>query len=309
MARHTYDEALRRLLVHEGGYTNHPSDPGGPTNFGITIYDYRMYIDPKGQARDVRAMSVDQAKKIYRAKYWDVQRCDELPPGVDYAVFDYGVNSGVGRSGKVLRRLVGLRDHTSSITDEVIAAVAQRDPATLVDAMCAERMRFLQGLKTWRTFGNGWGRRVQEVRAAARKMAVTEGDWEEDDMPEQSAGIEGTPRHKETNPIAKTAAAAFAAGSAGVFTVYNWAIENPIYAAMIIQGAIALAIMISRSREEKAKPDPVPVAFDAIPVQLPPELPKVATAQRAEEAPVSPQIQTFLQDIEAKPLQKPGAAS
>lgn len=308
MARHTYDEALRRLLVHEGGYTNHPSDPGGPTNYGITIYDYRMYINPKGQARDVQAMTVDQAKKIYREKYWDVQRCDELPPGVDYAVFDYGVNSGIGRSGKVLRRLVGLRDNTSKITDEVIAAVAKRDPVTLVDAIMAERIRFLQGLKTWRTFGRGWGRRVQEVRAAARTMAAKD-DWSEEDLPEQTAGIEGTPRYKPSNPLAKPAAAALAAGSAGVFAVYNWTIENPIYAAMIIQGAIALAIMIVRSREEKAKPDPVPVSFDAIPVQLPPELPKVETAQRAEEAPIPPQIQTFFQDIEAKPLQRPGAAS
>ena len=84
MAASTYDEALRRLLVHEGGYSNHPSDPGGPTNFGITIYDYRKYVKPDATAADVRAMKVEDAKAIYRSKYWDVMHCDELPAGVDY---------------------------------------------------------------------------------------------------------------------------------------------------------------------------------------------------------------------------------
>jgi lysozyme family protein len=88
MAASTYDEALRRLLVHEGGYTNHPSDPGGPTNFGITIYDYRKYVKPNATAADVRTMRLDEAKAIYRTKYWDAQRCDDLPAGIDDTVFD-----------------------------------------------------------------------------------------------------------------------------------------------------------------------------------------------------------------------------
>lgn len=121
MAASTYDDALRRLLVHEGGYSNHPSDPGGPTNFGITIADYRAYVKPDATADDVRNMTVDGAKRIYRKRYWDAQRCDELPAGVDYSVFDYGVNSGIGRSGKVLRRVVGLPDNTSVVTDQVLA--------------------------------------------------------------------------------------------------------------------------------------------------------------------------------------------
>ena len=91
MTAANYDEALRRLLAHEGGYTNHPSDPGGPTNFGITIHDYRKYVKPNATAADVRAMTVDEAKAIYRAKYWNAQRCDGLPAGVDYSVFDYAL--------------------------------------------------------------------------------------------------------------------------------------------------------------------------------------------------------------------------
>lgn len=171
MAQESYEEALRRLLVHEGGYTNHPSDPGGPTNFGITIEDYRKYVKANASAADVRAMKVDEAKAIYRARYWDAQRCDELPAGLDYAVFDYGVNSGIGRSGRVLRRVLGLPDQTRTITDDVIAAARRADARKLIVALCGERLAFLQRLKTWPVFGAGWGRRVAEVKAAALGMA------------------------------------------------------------------------------------------------------------------------------------------
>lgn len=146
-------------------------DPGGPTNFGITIHDYRKYVKPNASAADVRAMRLEDAKRIYRSKYWDAQRCDELPPGVDYAVFDYGVNSGVGRSGKVLRRVLHLSDASHAVTDGVIAAARVRKPADLVAVICDERLAFLRRLKTWPVFGAGWSRRVKEVRAAALAMA------------------------------------------------------------------------------------------------------------------------------------------
>src|SRR5258705_5153236 len=101
MTASSYDEALRRVIVHEGGYSNHPTDPGGPTNWGITIHDARAYWKTEATAADVRSMPVEVAKDIYRSKYWDAMRCDDLPAGVDYAVFDYGVNSGIGRAVRV----------------------------------------------------------------------------------------------------------------------------------------------------------------------------------------------------------------
>jgi lysozyme family protein len=84
--------------VHEGGYRNHPRDPGGRTNWGLTLGDYRRYIYTHATANDVRTMPVAAAKRIYRAHYWDALRCDELPAGLDYCIFDYGVNSGIGRA-------------------------------------------------------------------------------------------------------------------------------------------------------------------------------------------------------------------
>lgn len=171
MATWTYDDALARLLQHEGGYSNHPDDPGGPTNFGITIADYRRYVKRDATAADVRAMSVDEAKVIYRRRYWDAQRCDELPAGVDYAVFDYGVNSGIGRSGQVLRRVLALPDNRSAVSDEVVEAARRADARAAVVAICDERLRFLKSLRTWEVFGRGWARRVSEVKAAALAMA------------------------------------------------------------------------------------------------------------------------------------------
>lgn len=175
MSSSSFPAALARLLVHEGGYTHHPSDPGGPTNFGITIVDYKKYVKPDATAADIKAMRLDDAKRIYRAKYWDALRCDELPAGVDYAVFDYGVNSGVARSGKVLRRVLALPDNTGAVTDAVIAAARAAAAAATIAAICEERLRFLKSLKTWSVFGKGWGRRVAEVRAAALSMAAGAG--------------------------------------------------------------------------------------------------------------------------------------
>lgn len=166
----SFEPSLERLLQHEGGYSNHPDDPGGPTNFGITIHDYRKYIYADATADDVQHMHLDDAKRIYKAKYWDALKCDDLPLGVDYAVFDYGVNSGVFRAAKVLQRLVGV-DADSFIGPDTLAHVAKANPQKLIEEICNERLGFLQSLHTWPTFGKGWARRVREVQAVAITMA------------------------------------------------------------------------------------------------------------------------------------------
>ena len=149
-----YNDCLTRLLKDEGGYSNNPNDPGGPTNFGITLKDYRLYVNPQGTANDVRSMTVDQAKTIYKSKYWDALSCDSLPSGVDYSCFDYGVNSGLGRPRKALQRFKSL----SGIQ--------------LIDAINDERMAFLRSLNTFPTFGRGWTRRVNGVREYSKFLAT-----------------------------------------------------------------------------------------------------------------------------------------
>ena len=170
MAASSYNAALARLLAHEGGYSNHPSDPGGPTNYGITIHDYRRYVKADADAADMRAMPLGDARAIYKTKYWDALACDDLPAGLDYCVFDYGVNSGISRAAKVLQRVLGVADD-GRIGPLTLTAVARRDAGELVEKICDERLVFLRRLKTWPVFGRGWGRRVAEVKAVALAMA------------------------------------------------------------------------------------------------------------------------------------------
>jgi lysozyme family protein len=172
MATGGFPRALARVLAHEGGYSNHPDDPGGPTNFGITIADYRRYVKADATAADIKAMCVEEAETIYRAAYWDAMRCDDLAAGLDYAVFDYGVNSGIGRAVRVLQRLLGLPDD-GRMTDAVVSSLRKREPSALIAGLCDERLAFLKRLKTWPVFGAGWGRRVAEVRALALDMAAS----------------------------------------------------------------------------------------------------------------------------------------
>lgn len=167
MAASNYETCLKYVLKHEGGHVNHPKDPGGETNYGITIAVARA----NGYAGPMRDIPMNTVKRIYRAKYWDALRCDDLPHGVDYAVFDYGVNSGISRSAKVLQRTLGIPDD-GRVGPETIAAVNKCDAFDLVDRLCDERLAFLRRLVTWPTFGKGWSRRVAEVRRDAGMMVV-----------------------------------------------------------------------------------------------------------------------------------------
>lgn len=270
MTASNYDEALRRLLAHEGGYTNHPSDPGGPTNFGITIHDYRKYLKPNATAADVRAMTLDQAKVIYRAKYWKAQRCDDLPAGVDYSVFDYGVNSGTGRSGKVLRRVVGLPDNTHVVTDQVLDAVAKRNAKVVVTAINDERLRFLKSLKTWPVFGAGWGRRVSEVKTFSLQLAerpIVAKAPATHSLPSETAPAKGVvPLPKGLQKV--TTATPVAAGGATAKTLHDsghdpWTILAVAGGFILIAGIGWVAFHWWQERKQHAPtPDlvPVPVA-------------------------------------------------
>lgn len=242
MTAASYALSIKNVLAHEGGYTNHPKDPGGPTNWGITIHDARKYWKPQATAADVKAMPLSVAQDIYRARYWAAQRCDELPAGLDYSMFDYGVNSGIGRSGKVLRRLVGLPDNTSVVTPEVIAAVAKRKTVDLIKALNDERLRFLQSLKTWPTFGKGWGRRVAEVRALSLQMAA--GAVANDNFT-VTATNDNEVMAKGTVKAPPLGAVAASSGTAGVGTgAYGleWIAAHPGASVFIGIGAVVVTI-------------------------------------------------------------------
>jgi lysozyme family protein len=156
-----FDTAFTKLLGHEGGYVNHPNDPGGETNWGITIAVARSH----GYTGSIRSMPQTVAKAIYKKSYWDTVRADELPPLIRYAVFDAAVNSGVKQSSKWLQRAIGVTDD-GIIGPKTISAAKLTDPQIALRKLLAVRLRFFTGLKTWNNFGRGWARRIADLMDA-----------------------------------------------------------------------------------------------------------------------------------------------
>lgn len=165
-----FDECLALVLKHEGGWNDHPKDPGGETNMGVTKRTWEEWIGKRVEPGSLKSLTVADVAPLYKEKYWDRVKGDDLPDGVDYAVFDFAVNSGVGRATRVLQQAVGVTPD-GIIGPKTLAAVNAMPPRDLVDEICDKRLAFLQGLFTWPTFGRGWSRRVAEVRKTALDMA------------------------------------------------------------------------------------------------------------------------------------------
>jgi len=170
MAAENWEKAFQMVLKHEGGYVNNPRDPGGMTNLGVTKKVWEEFVGREVDEREMRALTPDVVKPLYKKNYWDKIKGDQLPSGVDYAAYDLAVNSGTGRAAKYLQQIAGV--HADGVIGpksmEVILAC---DPVETVDAICDMRLDFLQKLPTWGTFGKGWGRRVEEVKSIGLQMA------------------------------------------------------------------------------------------------------------------------------------------
>jgi lysozyme family protein len=166
-----FDACLAKLLVHEGNFVNHPSDPGGMTNLGVTARVWEEWVGHPVDEKQMKALTPELVAPLYRKKYWDACRANDLVSGLDYCVFDIAVNSGVGRAIKFLQSCVGVTPDGGfgSITFALVKK-AEEDPKALIENYCAKRLEFLQSLKTFETFGKGWSRRVQEVKDKALKM-------------------------------------------------------------------------------------------------------------------------------------------
>lgn len=169
-----FARCLDRVLAHEGGYADHPKDPGGATNMGITHRTLARWrkVSPwwKLPKAEVRALSKAEAARIYESSYWRPVRGDELPAGVDLAVFDYAVNSGPPRAIKALQTSLKVKVD-GLIGPLTLRAVGRASTAATITALCDSRLSFLRRLATFATFGRGWTRRVSEIRAAALAMA------------------------------------------------------------------------------------------------------------------------------------------
>jgi len=167
-----FADALTALLIHEAGFVDNKDDPGGMTNLGVTAATWAMWVGHDVNEKQMRALTPSIVAPLYKRKYWDACRADELISGLDYAVFDYAVNSGVGRAIKALQNCIGVAPDGGFGTT-TMAAVSQfkGDAAkTLVEEYCDNRLQFLKSLKTFPVFGKGWEKRVNEVKAMSLKM-------------------------------------------------------------------------------------------------------------------------------------------
>lgn len=169
--KENFDNCFEMMLAHEGGYVDHPKDPGGRTNLGVTQRVWEEWLSRPVSEKEMRALTPEMVKPLYKRKYWDAVRADDLVAGVDYCVFDVAVNSGPGRAIKFLQSSVGTTPD-GGFGPATLAAVkeAEKEPAKLIEAYCFMRLEFLKSLKTYETFGKGWKRRVDEVEAKALKM-------------------------------------------------------------------------------------------------------------------------------------------
>ena len=164
-----FDAALAAVLDHEGGFVNHPADPGGMTNLGCTKKVWEEWCGRESNEKEMRELTKQDVSPIYKQKYWDKIQGDYLPAGVDYVVFDCAINSGPGRAAKFLQQVVGATQD-GAIGPGTLGAVEAIPAAEIVVRYSAVRLGFLQGLATWETFGKGWERRVEEVKHSALKM-------------------------------------------------------------------------------------------------------------------------------------------
>lgn len=176
-----FEQCLTWLLKHEGGFVNHPEDPGGMTNKGITARVYEQWLsetidsEPVVTEDTMRNIPASHVAAIYREEYWNRVSGDQLPAGLDWAVFDWAVNSGVGRSARTLQKIVGVTVD-GGIGPMTLGAVGIHEPEKLITDMYSRRQAFYERLKTFETFGKGWTRRNEETLEQAIKLCRGEVD-------------------------------------------------------------------------------------------------------------------------------------
>ena len=167
--KENFDKCLEMLLEHEGGYVNHPSDPGGMTNLGVTKRVYDEWIGRESTEQEMRDLTPEDVGPIYRKNYWSRLRLDDVGSGIDWALMDFCVNSGPSRPAKALQRAVGAVAD-GAVGPKTLQLVAEKDPEFVIDYIYTVRQAFYESLRTFDTFGRGWTRRNKETLEQALSM-------------------------------------------------------------------------------------------------------------------------------------------
>lgn len=179
--KENFNKSVALVLKHEGGYVDHPSDPGGATNKGVTLATYRRYIKRNGTKADLKKLTTKQAESVYKKHYWDKIKGDDLPSGIDHAVFDFCVNSGPTRSAKFLQEALDVKVD-GKIGPVTIEAAENKQARDVIYTLCRARLAWMRGLNIWPTFGKGWEKRVNRVQSEAYKFAEIQGHDSRDNV-------------------------------------------------------------------------------------------------------------------------------
>ena len=167
--KNNFDKCLHMLLEHEGGYVNNVHDKGGMTNLGVTKRVYDDWIGRESTEQEMRDLTPDDVAPIYKKNYWNRVKGDSLPSGLDWACFDWAVNSGSGRPAKAVQRAVGATQD-GAIGNQTLGLIAEKDPKFIIDYVYTVRQAFYESLDDYKHFGRGWSRRNTETLHQAMKM-------------------------------------------------------------------------------------------------------------------------------------------
>ena len=167
--KNNFEKCLEMLLHHEGGYVNDSRDSGGMTNLGVTKRVYDKWIDRESTEQEMRDLTPEDVAPIYKKNYWDRVKGDLLPSGLDWACFDWAVNSGSGRPAKAVQRAVGATVD-GAIGKQTVGLIMEKDPEFIIDYVYTVRKSFYESLDDYKHFGRGWSRRNKETLRQALKM-------------------------------------------------------------------------------------------------------------------------------------------
>lgn len=248
MTAGNFNRSIAEILKWEGGYVDHPKDPGGATNLGITIGTLSRFRGRKATKADVAALSRTEAIRIYRRFYADPVHFDELPAGLDHVTLDPTINSGETRGVRWLQQALGLgpADCDGRMGPKTIAVTETADPRRVIPEACRRRMGFLRGLRTWTTFGKGWSRRVAACEAFAMMLAAeAAGRGVKQAM---QAGADGADAQARKDARGATVTATGGTGGALLPDMSEWAMG-----ALVVAVIVALVVLIGRRRHEKTR--------------------------------------------------------
>jgi lysozyme family protein len=169
MAQTNFNACLQLTLSFEGGFVDNKFDAGGATNKGITRKTLSAYRQRPVSRAELLSLSADEIKAIYHLLFWQPIRGDDLPLGVDAAVFDYAVNSGPRAAIKSLQRALTLSP-TGLCDDALLRAACAVHSQTLIADLCAQRRSFMERIKHFSVFKKGWLTRVKRIEMAASEM-------------------------------------------------------------------------------------------------------------------------------------------